>query len=178
MNEKPRKRWVHPEEYRALRHQRIRHCATGFGIALFGLVVIALEFVFNGGSMKNPPAPEPPAAVHFGIAETALLILCVPFVILAAWAEYGPLLSAIYQSFKDAWNVESVRVVTPRNHHIAPAAHSLVRASDLPPSQPQAELLRAAKTGSGTPAPELLRAADAQLPQDAEHVSRTTGKWR
>jgi hypothetical protein len=51
-----------------------------------------------------------------------------------------------------------VAPITRRNAHHLPLEGSLVRASDAPPSQQQAELLRAAQHGKTTPAEELLRA--------------------
>lgn len=52
----------------------------------------------------------------------------------------------------------AVLPMTRRNAHLASAEESLVRASDLPPTHPRAELLRATPYGQETPAEELLRA--------------------
>jgi hypothetical protein len=60
--------------------------------------------------------------------------------------------------FKQERKVERVALVTMRTVNLLPPEESLVRASDLPPSQ-QAELLRAAQYGKETPAEELLRAS-------------------
>ena len=57
---------------------------------------------------------------------------------------------------------ERVEVITEQNAHRLPPAESLVRASDLPPSHQQTELLRAAPQGSETPPEELLRATTKQ----------------
>jgi hypothetical protein len=60
--------------------------------------------------------------------------------------------------FREAKAIERVAPITRHNTGHLPAAETLVRASDLPPSHQQAELLRAAPQGSETPAEELLRA--------------------
>jgi len=60
--------------------------------------------------------------------------------------------------FKSAQEIEPVAPITRHNTGDLPAVESLVRASDLPPSDQQAELLRAVSQGSETPSEELLRA--------------------
>ncbi|MCW3054930.1 MAG: hypothetical protein JWN14_4100 [Chthonomonadales bacterium] len=54
--------------------------------------------------------------------------------------------------------IAAVLPMTRRNAHLASAEESLMRASDLPSTHPQAELLRATPYGQETPAEELLRA--------------------
>ena len=72
----------------------------------------------------------------------------------------GSLLTLWYATtlFKDAQQIEPVELITKHNVKDLPEVETLVRASDLPHSLPQAELLRAAAQGSETPAEELLRA--------------------
>jgi len=60
--------------------------------------------------------------------------------------------------FVRAKDVEAVRPVTSRISHLLPPEESLVRAADAPLTNSQAELLRAAYSGTETPAEELLRA--------------------
>jgi len=54
--------------------------------------------------------------------------------------------------------MEDILPITQDNVSRLPLESILVRASDLPPSQQQAELLRAATGSNETPAEELLRA--------------------
>jgi len=63
-----------------------------------------------------------------------------------------------FQLFKKERTIERVAPITRHSTSFLPPKESLVRASDLPPSQQQAELLRAAPRGSETPTEELLRA--------------------
>lgn len=55
---------------------------------------------------------------------------------------------------------EAVGLITSQNAHLLPPKDSLVRASDLPPSQQQDELLRVAQYGKETPPEQLLRAGE------------------
>jgi hypothetical protein len=60
--------------------------------------------------------------------------------------------------------VERVVPITKRTTGtLPPEAETLVRASDLPPSDQQAELLRAAQFGKETSAEELLRATQKRM---------------
>ena len=54
--------------------------------------------------------------------------------------------------------IAPVLPLTRRNAHMASAEESLVRASDLPPTHPETELLRSTSYDQETPAEELLRA--------------------
>lgn len=60
--------------------------------------------------------------------------------------------------YREAKDIEPVRPLTSYNVHQLSPEDSLVRASDLPPSHQQAELLRAVPQGSETPPEEMLRA--------------------
>ena len=59
--------------------------------------------------------------------------------------------------FRDGKAIEPVQPITERNTHLLPLQDTLVRSSDLPPSEQQAELLRAVQTGQETPPEQLLR---------------------
>ena len=65
-----------------------------------------------------------------------------------------------------ARTIEPIVQVTRHNTGSLPEVETLVRASDLPPSHQQAELLRAAQPVQETPPEELLRAT--QGSRDAE----------
>ena len=60
--------------------------------------------------------------------------------------------------FKGARQVRSVALLTKHSAKGLPDVETLPRASYLPPSQQQAELLRAAQVGKETPPEQLLRA--------------------
>ena len=60
--------------------------------------------------------------------------------------------------YTKAKSMEAVALITRHNTGHLPAVETLVRASGLPPSHQQAELLRAAQYGNETPPEELLRA--------------------
>ncbi len=63
-----------------------------------------------------------------------------------------------------ASEVENVEIVTPQNAHLLPLEKSLVRASDLPSSEQQTELLRAARSGEEAFPEQLLRATQENRP--------------
>ena len=60
---------------------------------------------------------------------------------------------------QDSRQMERVALLTKHNTGELPEVESLVRASDVPASQQQTELLRAAQHGKVTPPEELLRAS-------------------
>ena len=86
-----------------------------------------------------------------------------PTPILPHWFRWVGLLLSIYAFWKciellrAMRSIEPVQPVTERNAHLLPLQDTLVRSSDLPPSEQQAELLRAVQTGQETPLEELLR---------------------
>jgi hypothetical protein len=55
----------------------------------------------------------------------------------------------------------SITPITEQNAHLLPPQDTLLRGSDLPPTE-QAELLRAVQTGQATPAEQLLRAGQGE----------------
>ncbi|HLK59172.1 MAG TPA: hypothetical protein VKU00_21600 [Chthonomonadaceae bacterium] len=71
--------------------------------------------------------------------------------------------AALYLSskllIKKANAVEQVDPITDRTAYLLPLEETLVRGSDLPPIEQQAELLRAVQTEQETPQEELLRAS-------------------
>jgi hypothetical protein len=75
------------------------------------------------------------------------------------WGALGILTLWVGKSmYTRAGNMEPVTLITRHNIADLPAVETLVRASALPPSHQQSELLRAAPQGSETPPEELLRA--------------------
>jgi hypothetical protein len=110
-----------------------------------GLMIVrgwfGLGDLFNDGSANgNGPAAYYGMALLFGTVGVG-----------AIWATHV----LLNRSNK----IKSVQRLTVRNAHMYVAGESLVCASDTPPVQQQAELLRAALPGEETPAEELLRAA-------------------
>jgi len=61
--------------------------------------------------------------------------------------------------FEKGRQIEPGRPLTDHTVHLLPPEETLVRASDIPPSLQQTELLRAVQIGSETPPEELLRAS-------------------
>ena len=69
----------------------------------------------------------------------------------------GGLMKIGLRTKKAVESSEAIVIVTHRNVHQLRDEDSLVRGSDLPPTEQQAELLRAVQTGQETPSEELLR---------------------
>jgi len=65
---------------------------------------------------------------------------------------------SIRSIIREEKKIERVVPITKRTTSSLPPEETLVRASDLPPSHQQAELLRAAQAGQETSREELLRA--------------------
>jgi hypothetical protein len=78
----------------------------------------------------------------------------------------------------------SVQLITKEAARHLPSAEILVRPSDIPASQQQAELLRAVKSGQETPPEELLRASGnqrvigAETAIDRQRASNDEGCYR
>jgi len=70
----------------------------------------------------------------------------------------GMLLMCGAVTYRKSHKIAAVELTTPQNAHLLPPEETMVRASDLPPSQQEAELLRAAAQEQETPADQLLRA--------------------
>lgn len=109
----------------------------------------------------------------FGVAALYTgLCTCVSLLI-ADWSNFGlqaaiTTLSGIASrvllvfGFRTERNVKSSRplvLIAGHNAYLLPLQDTLVRSSDLPPTIPQAELLRAAQVGQEAPQGQLLRAA-------------------
>ncbi len=159
MRETPAKRWVHKGEYRGLVVKRILWCAAG----IIGVVIyVAFNCLINYSPSTPTPTVVDNAPFHPGIFGWALIIIGVIIAIVLLLLELSQIFGFVYECFKAGSGVESVRLITPRNHHPAPSEECLVRPSDLPPSQQQAELLRPGQSGQETPPEELLRATCGQ----------------
>ena len=63
-----------------------------------------------------------------------------------------------FRFYKNEKKIERAAPITRHTSHLLPPEESLVRASAIPASRQQSELLRAAQHGKETPAEELLRA--------------------
>ncbi len=116
-------------------------------------------------------------SVVFAIAAVAGVLFCA---VTMAWSifrpdymfplpEYIPLFCVIIFLFccsLQVWlwqrQIKPVAAITRHNTGDLPDVETLVRASNLPPSHQQAELLRASGQGAETPAEQLLRAAQGE----------------
>ena len=145
--EKPKKRLVSKREYlktllgKGGFYSYAMACAVGGGV----LLIVSLFLLWLG----LPPWDNLP-----DVGDRIWMFLCgvilgVPFVA-AVW--FG------VSFFKAGRRMEPVAPITRHNTGQLPEVETLARASDAPPSNQQAELLRAAQYCKETPAEELLRA--------------------
>jgi hypothetical protein len=156
MSEKLKKRLVGKEEYvMKLLDKGSSHALAiiivGSGCAfLFGILQVIRSVANLAAEVRMQPSIPSGIDTTLVISACSLLsVLCVG----AIW--YGVRL------FKSAEKKESVALITRHNTGSLPEVETLVRGSDLPPSQQQAELLRAVKSGQETSPEELLRATEA-----------------
>ena len=138
--QKRRKRLVGVREYAKTSVDQVAgYCGSTavicLGTALLGMSVLMIRTGSDGYG-------DPVALFGGGVFGTCSL--------LTLW--YGKTL------FKAATQIRPVVLITKHNAKYLPEVETLVRASDLPTSRQQAELLRVAKPGQETPPEELLRA--------------------
>jgi hypothetical protein len=135
MSEKPQKRLVSKGQYvRTMGSKTVLYSLAG-GVFVAGLLLLTLTLVGV-----------------FQFHDLSIVFLLAP----GAVAIAGLVCSRNF--FKEAKEIEPVQLLTIHNRYLMPPKQSLVRASDPPPSQQRAELLRAAGQGPQTPAEVLLRA--------------------
>lgn len=127
-------RLVSQEQYIRDISAKIRLFSLALFVPLAGLILLAVSLWF---CFQNPDS---------GSAFEILFYLSIA----AVWS--GP------SHFIAAKQIKPVRPVIAHNAHKFTPREILLRASDLPPSHQQAELLRAAPQGCETPAEDLLRA--------------------
>ncbi len=125
---------------KTLGEKGVTHVAGAFfgllGVSFFLISLFSLYGCFSSGSFSK---------VFIFIAVVSLILSLGAF-------------CGCKSFFTSAQEIETVAPITRHNTGHLPEAETLVRASNLPPSHQQAELLRAAQTGQETPAEELLRA--------------------
>lgn len=139
MSEKPKKRLVSKGRYAWMTAKRTILLSASVACFLFGAYWLFCVIFLLLLSRKP---------LDFLEIVLALIIVMISGV--------GFLLGIYF--FKKERKVERVVPITNRTATTLPPEESLVRASALPPSHQQAELLRAAQYGKETPAEELLRA--------------------
>jgi hypothetical protein len=150
MSEKPEKRLVGRKQYLEARAKKGANysLAVVFGCGgLWGLILGTTLFFAGFYRLVNPrePADEP------WFLFLSISVLTIGFGIAAMWGA-----KSLYDHGK---KIKSVTLITRHNTGDLPEVETLVRASDLPPSHQQAELLRGvALPSSETPPEELLRA--------------------
>jgi hypothetical protein len=124
----------------------------GTGLALLGLGVhlcsLALSTQLDGSELPSDYRFENRTEQHNEIVALTLLCACTSIGLF--WAG-GNRISKVKK-------LRTVELLTPQRAKYLPEIDTLVRGSELSPSQRQAELLRPVKSGQETPPEELLRA--------------------
>ena len=145
MSEKPKKRLVSRGRYVCLMAGRATLLSAAVIFASVGIfsLVLALMCAAHGWGMESA----------YKIIGTVLVLLA-------------------FGLYRKERTVERVAPITRYTTSALPPEQTLVRASALPPSHQQAELLRAAPQGSETPAEELLRATIGNRPSINEGEGR------
>jgi hypothetical protein len=144
MSEKPQKRLVSKRRYACMVVSRttLLVCSVLFALEgardVFGIVKSIGTLAGQGLNFNFP----------------LVLLLCVATLIPPG------MIFVAFCLWKKERTIERVAPITKLTIGVAlPEAETLVRASDLPPSHQQTELLRATQYGKETPAEELLRAS-------------------
>ncbi|MCW3053425.1 MAG: hypothetical protein JWN14_2595 [Chthonomonadales bacterium] len=140
MSKKPQKRLVSKREYIGRLAEAANQTLIGFACLGGGAYFLWL-FLMLVADMYREQAPW------------TVYTLALPFVGISAFFLWIS---------KNIWTMASeIKHVTPithKNNHFLPAKETLVRASNVPPAQQQAELLRATQVGTEIPPEQLLRA--------------------
>ncbi len=114
MREKPQKRWVHKSEYLRLVRRRVFYCASG-------IVGVSFYIAFNCLVNYSPTTPTQPVVentpFHPGPFGWFFIVIGVMLALAVLLAEFCQVFG---ECFKAAWEVESVHLITSRNHHLAP----------------------------------------------------------
>jgi hypothetical protein len=141
MSEKPKKRLVGRRQYVVVLGKTVSLYTVGM-ISFCGGIILLLPLGFDAmGVWGNYSVGVRALRFVIGVGVIALMLRLGKYTLIKANT------------------VEAVGLLTHHNSHLLPPEESLVRASDVPPSQQQTELLRAAQYGKETPAQELLRAS-------------------
>lgn len=152
MSDKPQKRLVSKGQYLKTIGDRGVTYASGVFYGLLGVTFLLLS-LFSFGYFFF--------IACLGSIDSFLLGIGVLLLILSMAAFWG-----CKSCFWRATESEDVAPITRHNTGNLPAAETLVRASNLPPSQHQTELLRAAQYGKESPVGELLRAGESSRKDD------------
>ena len=131
MSEKPQKRLVSKGRYVWLMTGRTTLLSAAVIFASVGIFSLVLAVICAAHDWGMEPT--------YKIVGTVLVLLA-------------------FELYRKERTVERAAPITMRTTSILSPEETLVRASDLPPTHQQAELLRAAPQGSETPLEELLRA--------------------
>jgi hypothetical protein len=143
MSEKPQKRLVSNQQYISIIGEKLSLHVFGGLLLAFGFAgLVLLWALWKSGFAVNPDTQD--ATEVFAVAVSAVSLL---------------LLVSSRFLLRKASKIESVAPITTRAVHLLPPEEILVRGSDRPSTNQQAELLRAAGQGPETPAEELLRAS-------------------
>lgn len=163
MSAKSQKRLVGWKQYLMTLQDKGLHYIAGIFCAICG----ALSLIFSAelffaflAARTNIPAAQ-------SDADFWILVMSGGAVACGLGAFWG-----VNSMFRNAKEIAPVALITRHNTGSLPEVETLVRSSDLPPSQQQAKLLRAAGPGREIPAEELLRATTAQRPGYPSEHSR------
>jgi hypothetical protein len=156
MSEKPGKRLVSKTEY-VIRKTLAVSLSVGLSICGIAGVLVLLRLPYSSYLDAQYAARQGPNAAYiqdmpseFALTLSACIIFIPILLVIAVLLWIGSL---------ESW--KTVRALQPINFtdtSALPAVETLVRASAVPPSNQQTELLHAAQYGKETPVEELLRA--------------------
>jgi len=144
MSKKPQRRLVSKGQYARLITTRAAILLLSLACVFAGLYTMVKMAESEGQHRHSKPGLM---GAFLDLLVCTVPGVCCPIMFVGA-----------FQLFKKERTIERVAPITRHSTSFLPPQESLVRASDLPPSQQQAELLRAAPRGSETPTEELLRA--------------------
>ena len=162
MSGKPQKRLVSKGQYLWIMGMKTTLYVAATGVVCLGLAGLVLNIYGSWDDVSRTAGSTdletaiplgrftPTDHIYFLVLGAILSVTCLAIIWLGK------------SMFKKAQRVEPVALLKRQSVIPLPEAETLVRASDLPPSHQQDELLRAAPQGSETPAAELLRATNRQ----------------
>ena len=136
---KPQKRIVSKGRYVRVMGKRLTLYSVASAIQALGFLGLSIVVILLIMAM------EPRVRAVFLVLSGVLALISLPCLFLSK------------RLFVRVRAMEAVAPITDRNAHLLPAEESLLRGSDISPTEQQAELLRAVQTGQETPPEQLLR---------------------
>jgi hypothetical protein len=142
-----RKRLVGKKKYIRTAGRRIFLKLSAYTVSCIGVVCLLMSACLLWDDALNIPLPP-------ALTDRAWFIPFGLFGAISLW--FTRVL------FKRVQEIRPVALITKHTAKRLPYVETLVRGSDAPPSQQQAELLRAVGKGQATPSEQLLRATQGQ----------------